>query len=109
MAYDEFLAARLRAMIGQLPGMVEKKMFGGIGFILDGNMAVGLLGSDLLVRTKPGEFELALQQPHAGVMDTFGRTMKGWVQVAPEGTATEMDLKRWVDTGLAAARALPKK
>ena len=109
MAYDEMLAARLRAEIGQLPGMVEKKMFGGIGFILDGNMGVGILGPDLLVRTQLGEYEAALQQPHVSLMNDFGRTMKGWVKVAPAGVEEEADLKRWIDTGLAAARALPKK
>lgn len=109
MAYDEILVARLRAAIGNLPGMVEKKMFGGIGFILNGNMALGILEADLLVRVSPGEYEAALQQPFAGVMDTFGRKMKGWVQVAPPGWAEAADLQRWVQTGLAAARALPPK
>ncbi len=109
MAYDEMLAARLRAEISQLPGMVEKKMFGGIGFILDGNMAVGVLGADLLVRTSPGEYTAALQQPYVSMMDNFGRTMTGWVKVAPAGVETDSDLNRWVDIGLAAAKALPKK
>ncbi len=109
MAYDELLATRLRAEIGHLPGMVEKKMFGGIGFILNGNMAVGILGPDLLVRTQPGEYEAALQPPHVSVMDNFGRQMKGWVKVAPAGVEGQADLKRWIDIGLAAARSLPKK
>jgi len=109
MAYDELLAARLRVELGHLSGMVEKKMFGGIGFILDGNMAVGVLGDDLLVRVSPNEYEAALQQPYAGVMDNFGRKMRGWVKVAPAGLGSQQDLKRWIDTGLAAARSLPKK
>lgn len=109
MAYDDMLAARLRAEIGQLPGMVEKKMFGGIGFILNGNMAVGVLGSDLLVRVSPGDFEVVLRQPNASIMDNFGRTMKGWIKVAPAGMKSRDDLMRWVNTGLDAARALPGK
>lgn len=109
MAYDEILAARLRAEIGNLPGMVEKKMFGGIGFILNGNMALGILDADLLVRVTPGEYEAALGQAHTSVMDKFGRKMKGWVKVAPPGWAEAADLKGWVQTGLAAARALPPK
>jgi TfoX/Sxy family transcriptional regulator of competence genes len=109
MGFDEMLAARLRVELGSLPGMVEKKMFGGIGFILNGNMALGVLGPDLLVRVSPGEYEAALQEPHASVMDNFGRTMKGWVKVATAGVETQADLKRWVNTGLSAARAMPGK
>jgi hypothetical protein len=109
MAYDEFLAVRLRAEIGGMPGMVEKKMFGGIGFILDGNMAVGVLGPELLVRVLPEAFEAALQQPYTSVMADFGRPMKGWLKVAPQGVETQADLHKWIEVGLAAARALPKK
>jgi TfoX/Sxy family transcriptional regulator of competence genes len=109
MAYDEFLAVRLRAEIGSLPGIVEKKMFGGIGFILDGNMAVGVLDSDLLVRVQPEAFDDALRQPHTSIMDNFGRAMKGWLKVSPPGVETQSDLQKWVEVGLAAAKALPKK
>jgi TfoX/Sxy family transcriptional regulator of competence genes len=109
MAYDETLARRIRAQMQAIPGLVEKKMFGGVGFIVDGNMACGVLGSDLMVRIKPEQYEEALTQPHARIFDNFGRQMKGWLQVAPAGTATEAALQAWIERGVAAAQALPKK
>lgn len=109
MAYDEILAARLRAQLSPLPGMLEKKMFGGIGFILGGNMALGVLGGDLLVRVPPVQYESLLQEPNVGLMDNYGRVMKNWVKVAPPGFESEPGLQKWIDIGLAAARALPKK
>ncbi len=109
MAYDETLAGRVRAQVQDIPRRVEKKMFGGIGFIIDGNMACGVLGSDLIVRVKPEQYEAALAQPHARIFDNFGRTMKGWLQIAPQGLQGEADLQGWIEIGVAAARALPPK
>lgn len=109
MAYDEGLAQRLREALEGTPGIVEKKMFGGLGFILAGNMAIGVSGDELMVRTGPDRFEEALAQPGAAIFDMAGRPMKGWITVAPEGVADDMALERWVEMGLAAARSLPPK
>ena len=109
MAYDERVARRVRAELGGLPGLVEKKMFGGVGFIVLGNMAVGVLGSDLIVRVGATEYAEALAQPHVRVFDMTGRPMQGWVLVAPEGYAAGDDLRRWIDQGVAVALALPPK
>ena len=84
MAYDERLTQRVRAELGGLTGMVEKKIFGGVGFILLGNMAVGVLGSDLIVRVGAAEHAEALAQPHVRVFDMTGRPMQGWVLVSPD-------------------------
>ena len=89
--------------------MVEKKMFGGVGFIVLGNMAVGVLGSDLIVRVGATEYAEALAQPHVRVFDMTGRPMQGWVLVASEGYAAGDDLRRWIDQGVAVALALPPK
>jgi hypothetical protein len=109
MAYDEGLATRLRDLIGGEPGLAEKKMFGGLAMLLDGNMAVGVHGEDLIVRSDPGQQEQLLAEPGTRVFDLTGRPMKGWVLVAVGGCAEDGDLRRWVDRGLAYARSLPPK
>lgn len=109
MAYDEGLATRLREMIGAEPGLAEKKMFGGLAMLLYGNMAVGVHGQDLIVRTDPGQQEQLLAEPGARVFDMTGRPMKGWLLVDQAGCAEDTDLRRWVDRGLAHARSLPPK
>ena len=109
MAYDESVTRRVRAELGELPGLVEKKMFGGVGFIVLGNMAVGVLGSDLIVRVGAARHAEALAQPHARVFDTTGRSMQGWVLVSPEGYETKEDLRRWIDQGVTFALSLPAK
>ena len=109
MAYDERVTQRVRAELGGLAGLVEKKMFGGIGFIVLGNMAVGVLGSDLIVRVGAAEYAEALAQPHVRVFDMTGRPMQGWVLVSPDGYQTEQDLRRWIDQGVAFAGSLPPK
>jgi len=83
MAYDENLTRRMRAKIGSLPGLVEKKMFGGVGFMVQGNMACGVHGEDLIARVGPEHYEQALAQPHTKPFDMTGRPMSGWVMVAP--------------------------
>ena len=109
MAYDEGLAARLRLLIGDEPGMAEKKMFGGLAMLLEGNMAVGVQGEDLIVRTDPDQQEQLLAEPGARVFDMTGRPMKGWLMVDAAGCAEDADLRRWVDRGVKYARSLPPK
>ena len=84
MAYDEGLAHRVREVLRDLPGLVEKKMFGGIGFLVHGNMACGVNGDELIVRVGPEGYQEALARPHARPFDMTGRPMKGWVWVASE-------------------------
>jgi TfoX/Sxy family transcriptional regulator of competence genes len=109
MAYDEGLAERIREVLGELPGLVEKKMFGGVGFMLRGNMACGVNGSDLIVRVGPEGYEAALGRPYAGVFDMTGRPMTGWVTVAPEGYEDDAALTGWVKQGVDYALSLPPK
>jgi TfoX/Sxy family transcriptional regulator of competence genes len=109
MAYDEGLAARLRDLLDAEPGLTEKKMFGGLAMLLNGNMAVGVSGDSLLVRTEPAQHEQLLAEPGARVFDMTGRPMKGWLVIDPAGCAEDDDLHRWVDRGVAYARGLPPK
>ena len=109
MAYDENAAARLRAELGTLPGLTEKKMFGGIAFLIGGNMACGVIGDNLIVRVGPAQHAAALAQPGARAFDFSGKPMAGWVTVAPLGYGTAEDLARWVKLGVAFAGALPAK
>ena len=109
MPYDEILAERVRAILDDQPGWVSKKMFGGIGFILHGNMACGVHKEALIVRVGPERYEEALSQPHTRVFDITGRPMTGWVMVAPAGCQEGADLEHWVSQGVAFARTLPPK
>ncbi len=109
MPYNEDLATRVRAALGPLPGVTEKKMFGGLAFMLNGNMCVGVTSDDLMVRVGPEEHENLLTLPHARLMDFTGRPMKGFVFLGLEGTQEEESLKDWVGRGVGFAGALPKK
>jgi hypothetical protein len=109
MAYDENAAARLRAELGTLPGLTEKKMFGGICFLLGGNMVCGVLGDHIIVRVGAAQYAASLAQPGARVFDFSGRPMTGWVTVAPAGYASADDLARWVKLAVAFAGSLPAK
>ena len=109
MAYDEILAQRVRSLLDGMPMLVEKKMFGGTGFLLQGNMACGVHGENLIVRIDPQEYEAALSQPDVRVFDMTGKPMKGWIIVSPAGTRQDRALADWVDKGLAFARGLPPK
>ncbi len=109
MAYDEGLAQRIREQMGNLPGCVEKKMFGGVGFMLHGNMACGVNGSDLIVRVGPEGYEAVLAEPHTKPFDMTGRPMKGWVVVEARGAETDGDLHGWVQRGVEFALSLPAK
>ena len=108
MAYDEELADRVRARLDDEPGLTERKMFGGIAWMLEGNMAVGLMKDGLLVRL--GELaEAAAAEPHASQPTMGTRPMKGMVLVAPEGLETDEQLGAWVARGADVARSLPPK
>ena len=100
MAYDEALAQRIRAALPGIPGIIEKKMFGGIAFMVDGNMACGVSKDNLMVRISPDATDAALAQPHVRVFDMTGRPMKGWVLVEPAGIQADDDLKRWMEQGV---------
>ena len=96
MAYDETLAARIRGALAHKKGVVEKKMFGGVCFLLHGNMLVGVWKDSLIVRLGPDEGDEALLEPHVKVFDITGRGMKGWVLVEPEGVEEDDQLKDWI-------------
>ena len=109
MAYDEGLAQRVREGLQETPGFAEKKMFGGLCFLVHGNMACGVTGEELMVRVGPAGYGEALAQPHAREMDFTGRALKGFVFVAPEGLQDDGDLTAWVGRGRDFAASLPPK
>ena len=109
MPYNEQLADRIRALIGEGPGLTERKMFGGIAFMLNGNMFCGITRDDLMVRVGTERFDEALSQPGTRPMDFTGRPMKGMAFVGPEGYTTEKQLHDWVEQALDYARSLPAK
>ena len=109
MAYDEGLAQRLREALAHEDGLAERRMFGGIAFMLHGNMAAGVSNDELMVRAGPERVDEALDRPHARVFDLSGRLMNGWVLVAPEGTVDDADLAGWLELGVSFARSLPPK
>lgn len=109
MAYDEGLAQRLREASEGQPGLSEKKMFGGLCFLVSGNMCFGVVGEELMVRVGPDTYEACLAEPHARKMDFTGRAMKGLVYVAPDGFDSDEDLAAWVERGMDFAGSLPAK
>ncbi len=109
MAYDRELAQRIRSMLTNAPGVVEKRMFGGVGYLVNGNMACGVNGERLIVRLPETDYADALAQPHVHVFDMTGRPMKGWITVDHSGVANDGDLKSWVERGLQFAQGLPPK
>ena len=109
MAYDEGLAQRIRELLHEQAGPVEKKMFGGIGFMVRGNMACGVHKDALIVRVGPENDCAALAKPHTKPFDMTGRPMKGWVMVDPEGYEEQEALEAWVRQGIDFALTLPPK
>jgi hypothetical protein len=110
MVFDEKLAARLRGHLKGKANILEKKLFGGVAFLLNGNMAVGVNKEDLIVRVDPEDHDQLLTEKHVRTFDlSGGRPMKGWLLVAPAGVKTEKDLKIWVQRGTGYASSLPKK
>ena len=107
MAYDEKLAGRVREALGERPGLTERKMFGGLAFMLGGNMCCGIVKDELMVRVGADRHAEALAQPNARPMDFTGRSMKGMVFVSEDGCRTAASLRRWVDLGATFALSLP--
>ncbi len=109
MAYDEELAQRVRRLLGPLENIQERKMFGGLAFMLNGNMCCGVERDNLVIRTGPDTYEDALARPHARVFDFTGRPMRGFVYVGSEGLAGEAALSDWLEMAVAFAGSLPAK
>jgi len=110
MAYDEELADRVRAMVAEQHGLTERKMFGGLGFMLDGHMAVAASSTGgLMVRVDPADGEALADGETVAPMEMGGRTMAGWLLVDPSAVADDAALRTWVDRGTAYVRALPPK
>jgi TfoX/Sxy family transcriptional regulator of competence genes len=110
MPFDEDLANRIRELIAGQDGVTEKRMFGGLAFLINGNMSVSASGrGGLLLRVDPDETDELLAKPHAGPFEMRGREMQGWLRVEPEGVATKRQLERWVHRGVGYARSLPPK
>jgi TfoX N-terminal domain len=110
MAYDEELAGRIRALLGNEPALTEKKMFGGLAFLIGGNMAIGASGQGgILVRADPDESDALAAASTARPMEMRGREMRGWLRVEADDVGTDAELSKWVDVGSAYARSLPAK
>jgi TfoX/Sxy family transcriptional regulator of competence genes len=109
MAYDENLAGRVRVLLAEQAELTERKMFGGLAFMVRGNMCCGVAGDELMVRVGPEQYAAALAQPHAREMDFTGRSMTGMVMVAAEGLAIDESLEQWVRQGVTFASSLPPK
>jgi TfoX/Sxy family transcriptional regulator of competence genes len=110
MAYDEELADRIRELIAGKPGVTEQRMFGGLAFLVRGNMSVAASGQGgLMVRVDPDDTEALLEQPHAQPFVMRGREMRGWLRVESDGVRTKRQLAPWVKRGVAYARSLPPK
>ncbi|HMB18504.1 MAG TPA: TfoX/Sxy family protein [Gaiellaceae bacterium] len=110
MAYDEELADRIRELIGNETGLTEQKMFGGLAFLIGGNMAIAASGQGgVLVRVDPAESDALVASTNAHVMEMRGRQMQGWLRVGSEDVRTKRQLAKWVELGTKYARSLPAK
>lgn len=109
MAYDHGLAQRVRELLQDEPSLSEREMFGGLAFMLAGNMACGVIGDDLIVRVGAARYHEALDEAGAVEFNFTGRPMKGWVRVLADAVAQDVDLAAWVGMGRTTARSLPPK
>lgn len=110
MAFDEDLANRLRELLSDERGITEKRMFGGLAFLVNGNMAISASGQGgVLVRVEPTDTDRLVQRPHVERMAMRGREMDGWIRVAPDGVRSKRQLQSWVTRGVNYARSLPAK
>jgi hypothetical protein len=110
VAYDDGLADRVREAVADEPGLTEKRMFGGLAFLVRGNMAVAASGQGgLMVRIDPADAETLTQEQSVHRMEMRGRELDGWLRVGDEAVARDEDLQRWVDIGVLYARSLPPK
>jgi len=109
MAYDEGLAERIREALEDREDVTERKMFGGLAFLVGGNMCAGVVKDELMVRVGPDAYEACLARPHARKMDFTGRPMKGMVYVGCDGFESDRDLRAWIERGVRFAASLPAK
>jgi TfoX/Sxy family transcriptional regulator of competence genes len=110
MAYDAELAGRIRRLLAGEGGVVEKKMFGGLAFLIGGNMSVSASGQGgLLLRCDPGDTDALVAEPYAARFEMRGRAMDGWLRIDTDGVRTDDELERWVSRGVSYARSLPPK
>ena len=109
MAFDTNLVGRVLELLGDTDGVLELKMFGGWGVTIHGNMAVGVMGDDLIVRVGPDAYDAGLDKPGARPFDFTGRSMNGWLYVDAAAVARKPALRTWVDRGVTFAQSLPKK
>jgi len=109
MAFDAKLADRIRKRLGKRAGLTEKQMFGGIAFLLNGNMCCGVHKDEMIVRLAPEDTDKALASPGVHLFDLTGRPMKGWILVQPKGLATAATLGKWVGVAAKYAASLPAK
>jgi TfoX/Sxy family transcriptional regulator of competence genes len=109
MAFDQGLAQRIRERLAPTGGVAEKQMFGGLAFLVDGNMCVGVIGEELIARVGLDATDAALGRPGGRLFDFGGRPMKGWITVAPDGLEDDDDLAAWIDDALRFVHTLPPK
>ncbi len=109
MAYSKSLVERIRHLVARRRGITEKKMFGGVCFLLNGNMLVGVWKDSLIARVGKDAYDAALQNEHVKEFDITGRAMKGWVMVAPDGIDSDYQLTHWIDQAAEFVRTLPGK
>jgi hypothetical protein len=110
MAYDKNLAKRVKKLLSGRENVTERQMFGGLAWMINGNMASGVIGDDLMVRLEKGRSsDAALAEPHTRLFEMGGRSMEGFIVVAPDGVASDEQLARWVGSGADYASSLPPK
>ena len=109
MPVDHALAERVRQLVSSTPGFSEKRMFGGLAFLINGNMGLGVHASELIVRINPAETDTALAKPGVRIFDLSGRPMKGWLLVSSDVLSDKKALASWANRGIEYARSLPAK
>jgi TfoX/Sxy family transcriptional regulator of competence genes len=109
MPYNLALAERVWSLLADVPGVTEQRMFGGVGYLVNGNMLGGVLKDDLIVRVGAPEYAAMLALPHTSIFEGHGRPMSGWITVQPAGWASDEDLRAWVERGVEFALTLPVK
>ena len=109
MAFDDKLASRISAVLVDEPGVVEKKMFGGLCYMVNGHMCCGIVRDELMLRIGPDQYSTLLDKPHAREMDFTGRALKGMLYIGREGIKTKRQLSTWIDRALAFNRGLDPK
>ena len=109
MAYDVELAARIKILIGKNKNFEEKKMFGGVGFLINGNLACGVHKKEMILRVSPDHYAPLLKRANTRVFDLSGKPMNGWLLIEPAGMKTKAQLKAWISEGVTFAKSLPPK